>query len=127
MKLMTDEKWVKFTMFAEKKIERSSISRRRAHNEINYNTLNKTWETLKNIMIEAADQVFPKSKKGKKRKVIKVSTTREYKIAKSLNKIYRFIKVERIKSLKYIKSHEIIKKEERKLSAMNYSINKIFA
>lgn len=70
MKLMSDEKWSKFNEYVEKAIDMSSIVQRQETYELNFNTLNKTWETLKNVMIEAADRAIPKTKGGKKRKVI---------------------------------------------------------
>jgi len=84
------------------------------------------WSTLKNIMTEAANQSIPKLKQKKKRHLIKASVTTNFKIAKSINKIYKFIRAERAKLIKSLKNNELVSREERKLSFLNYSVNKIF-
>ncbi|CAG8546285.1 2254_t:CDS:2, partial [Diversispora eburnea] len=55
IKLMCDEKWMKFTTHVEKKLKTTTISSRKEKYGITVNSLNKNWKTLKNIMIEAAD------------------------------------------------------------------------
>ena len=126
MKLMNDERWSKFSSIVEKMIINSSFLNRQESYEKNFNTLNKMWSTLKNIMTEAANQSIPKLRQKKKQQLIKASVATNFKIAKSINKIYKFIKGERAKSIKSLKNNELISREKRKLSFLNYSVNKIF-
>src|SRR4051794_15732045 len=76
-------------------------------------------------MIETADQIIPKRKVVKRDKGITKSTSRNYRIAKSLNKLFRFINRERAKSLKTIKSYMYFKIEIDKIQGLNYSMDKI--
>ncbi|CAG8586289.1 3977_t:CDS:2, partial [Diversispora eburnea] len=52
---------------------------------------------------------------------------KEFRIAKSLNKVYKLFNMEQAKSIKTIKNSETFKKEERKLNMLNYSMEKIFS
>ncbi|CAG8752159.1 11847_t:CDS:1, partial [Dentiscutata erythropus] len=125
IKLMCDEKWMKFTTHVEKKLKTTTISSRKEKYGITVNSLNKNWKTLKNIIIEAADCAIPKKKIKKFNKKINKEFTKNYKRAKSFNKLYQFIKKERTKSVKYIKSHDKFLKEKKKLSVLNIEIEKI--
>ena len=89
MKLMNDERWSKFSSTVETMVKNSSASNRQESYEKNFNSLNKMWSTLKNIMTEAANQSIPKLKQKKKRQLIKASVATNFKIAKSINKIYK--------------------------------------
>ncbi|CAG8630627.1 2928_t:CDS:2 [Diversispora eburnea] len=125
IKLMCDEKWMKFITHVEKKLKMTTISSRKEKYGITVNSLNKNWKTLKNIMIEVADCAIPKKKIKKFNKKINKEFTENYKRAKSFNKLYQFMKKERTKSVKYIKSHDKFLKEKKKLSVLNIEIEKI--
>src|SRR3954468_10897704 len=100
---MSDEKWKKFSEYITLHIDKLTLNSRTNIYSTNYNTLNKNWDTLKNIIIEAADHVMLKMKLRKRKNIVKQSTLKSFKLAKSLNKLYRFIRQEKSKSLKWIK------------------------
>ncbi|CAG8710723.1 13299_t:CDS:2 [Dentiscutata erythropus] len=124
-KVMCEEKWLKFTKYVEEKINNSIIEERERKYGVSINSMEKTWKTLKNIMIEGADHAIPKKREKKHNKKINRNVAENMKKAKSLNKIYRFVKKEKAKSLLYIKNHVIFKRETHKLSILNFKIKKI--
>ncbi|RHZ80903.1 hypothetical protein Glove_130g203 [Diversispora epigaea] len=95
-------------------------------NTANYKTLNKNWETFKNIITEVANRAMSKNKMLKRNKVVKKNTLKIFKIAKSINKIYRFVIVNKHKSFKWIQEQTKIVQEKTKLINFNYSIKKLF-
>ncbi|RHZ77019.1 hypothetical protein Glove_186g87 [Diversispora epigaea] len=115
------------TLYSNLKVNTASFTQRSSMDTFSYETLNKNWRILKNIIIEAADQAMHKMKKQNHNKTIKRSMLRSFKIAKALSKMYRFMKQERSKSLKWIRGHERFQKEEKKLVEQNYNTAKMYS
>ncbi|CAG8603418.1 5170_t:CDS:2, partial [Diversispora eburnea] len=66
IKLMDKRRWLKFSELVTVEVESSKFFNGINHHKKSYNTLNKSWLTLKNIMIKVTDQIIPKHKWKKK-------------------------------------------------------------
>ncbi|CAG8598410.1 5241_t:CDS:2 [Diversispora eburnea] len=84
-KVMCEEKWLKFTKYVEEKINNSTIEERERKYGVSINSMEKTWKTLKNIMIEGADHAIPKKREKKHNKKINRNVAENMKKAKKKN------------------------------------------